>query len=1257
MKKFFAFLSFLTLLSIEHATAQPKKYTVSPADIHGSYITERISLKNYALPGVRITSPEFSPVNGLPKDVTAGNTAQPILMIGMERKQPFVLVRIPAFQKSADGKVQQLTGFTLDVAEANASQSTTPQARGTAAANSVLASGTWYKIAIPTRGIYKVDYSFLQSKLGLNGNVSSASVRLYGNGGQMLSEDNGVARPDDLVENGISMNDGGDGNFGSGDYFTFYAAGPTGWVKDKTANRFDHKKNIYTDSAYYFITVDGGSGSSERLAVQSSSPSANVTVTDFNDYQMHEEDAVNPGKFGKEWLGDQMGNLTLNGLSRDVTFNTGEVNGNVEALMVLAARSSASGSSIDISANGQMVGSSSFGSVTLEDDTDPYQANTATYSIAPGSTTTALHFMYNPMVNDGVGYIRSITLNYRRALNYSGGSVSFRDLNSVGAGKVANFKIENATAAMQVWDVTNPLRPVRMNGSLNGSTYSFTQDAATLHEYVASDGAQYGTPAYVGKIDNQNIHGAGKVDLLIVTHPSFLTAANKLADFHRQQDNMQVLVATIDQVYNEFSSGGQDITAIRDMARMFYVNAGSDTTQLPKNLLLFGDASYDYKDRIAGNTNFVPTFEANESAVIGNSYVIDEYYAMLDVNENINNDTLANTLDLGIGRLPVQSETEAAGVVNKIIAYKSAASFGPWRLNNTYLADNEDDAGDHLLDAESMLAAVTSKTGGLYNNTKIYLDNLPFVSTPAGTRCPDGTKALNDDIFKGTFYINFTGHGNPTALTHERVLTVNELNNWKNISKLPFMVTATCDFARYDNPSVTSAGERLVVKPDGGAIAMLTTTAPVYAYYNKPINLQFLNNQFVEKSGSPTWNTFGEAFRRGKNETYSHAPNSSALLNSRAFILLGDPALQPNFPDINHKIRTDSIIDANTNLPTDSFKALGGYRIAGSIGDVSGNLMSGFNGTAYVTIYDKPRIIELYTKEGGDKRTFTTQENIVFRGTATVSSGRFTFNFIAPKDINYDFGKGKISYYAENGVTDAAGFDTSATVGGFSDRAIADNNGPVVKPYMNDTLFRDGAITGSNTVLYVNLADETGINYSGNSVGHDITAVLDGDVANPLNMNNYYVTDPNTYKSGHVNFPVSGLLEGKHRFTVTAWDVNNNFGEGTVNFEVVNGNVIHIDHLMNYPNPFSDVTHFVFEHNHPDETYHVQIGIYSADGRMIQVLEQTFTPSGSHSNELTWNGTDNHGARLPSGVYPYKMILNTDKGIQETAYQKLVIIR
>ncbi len=1253
MKHFFRNLLLLSAAAAP-ALASVRTYQVSPGAIFGGYVVQQVDLPESAAADIHLLQPIFGPVSGLPKDVATDVPEHFSLRHGVERKKPFLLLRIPAYSLRADGGYQLLKSFSLDVPDAAAAagaQGTRPFAVSkTAVSASPLASGTWYKIAVPARGVYKMDYAFVQS-LGVSGSVNSADIRLVGNGGAMLSENNKVQRPLDLTENALWVSDGGDGTLGNGDFIAFYAPGPMRWDKDSVRQRFIHYKHLYADSSYYFISFDAGAGLRINNAPAAGSPT--VSVTSFNDYAAYETDKYNPGKLGKEWWGEQFGYGSEGQLSRDFNFPLGGNADSVSIRVRTAGRTTSSGTQMAISLNGAALGAYGYGGVTLGEDDNPVDPWLLEGVRPLNASTASFHLTYSPLQNEDLAYLGFIELNWRRAISFSGGNFTFRDWRSVAPGAVAAYSVAGASSATQVWDITNPLQPQRMAGSLaGGSVYSFTQSASALHEFVALDGSSFATPAVIGKVEAQNLHAADAPRLVIVTHPDFLTAANKLADYHRQHDGMRVLVATTQQVYNEFSSGAQDIGGIRDMMRYFYLNAGTDTARMPHYLLLFGDASYDYKNRLPNNTNYVPTYESNESVVAGYSFTVDDFFGFLDDNENIGDYDSINTLDIGVGRIPVATATDAEAAVAKIIHYKSNATLGPWRIANTFVGDNEDGAGDHLVDAEDA-ASITDFSTPYSSDFKIYLDNLPFVSTPGGERCPDANKAINDQIYKGTFVINYTGHGSTTTLAHERVLTKEDFSQWKNLDKMPFMVTATCDYARYDNPAYVSNGEALILKGDGGVIAMLTTTGPVYRTDNRYINQQFLRGQYRRTAG--LWPTFGDAIREGKNETYKlHGVNSGTLVNFYRFSLLGDPALVPDFPQ--HNVRTDSITAAHTGLRTDSMQALGAYTLNGHVEDINGKLLSDFNGRTYVTIYDKPRVINLYTKENNDFRSYKMRDNIIFKGLTTVINGRFACSFIAPKDMNYDYGVGKITYYAENGTTDAAGADTGIVVGGFFDRALPDNDAPVVKPFIGDTLFRDGGVTGSNTLLYVQLSDRSGINVSGNSVGHDLTAILDGDESHPYILNDYYQSEPNTYQRGHVSFPISGLADGVHTFRVKAWDVYNNSGEGTVHF-TVGGSGFVIDNLINYPNPFIDQTHFFFEHNHPGEALSVQLGIFNTSGQLVRMLEQTFTAAGSHSNELIWDGTDSHGARLPSGVYPYRLMLTTDKAISGTAYQKLVIVR
>lgn len=1239
------------LLSADANAQKQLNINVKELDVQSGYISRRVDLETYQKPQVSLKDITYSNVNNIPQDAIPSAPERFDILLGKDRKKPFAVVRIPVYSYGENGAIQQIKSLSINYKEElpidKTSNNSRSAAKGTATYNSPLATGTWYKIAIPSTGLYRVDYDFLENQLGVTG-IASSSIRVFGHGGKMLPEANPTGAVPGLSENAIWMNDGNDGSFDPGDYFLFYGQGPMNWVPSDDNRILEQEKNYYHDEGYYFLNFDGGNG--KRIELQTVAPTANVSTSAYTAAVLHEEDLANPQSFGKRWWGEELSNAPGKENSKTFDLELGSFTDTVE-FRIHVVNTSTSPGLFTFYLNGRQMEVADVSAANFSEYAPKAIGREVVWRMPYAASTASIRIDYNTATNDGSGWLDYIRVNGRKPLSVNGNSLLFTDLNVVGTGNVASYNLSGANGSTQVWDVTDPHTPVLMNGNNNGGTYSFAQDAAEAHRFIALNSNSFGAPEFIEIVNNQNLYGSSAVDYIIVTYPEFLPAAQRLAEFHRLRNGMRVIVATTTQVYNEFSSGGQDLSAIRDFARMFYERAGMNEADMPKYLLLFGDASYDYKDRITGNTNFVPTFEAYESFQFLETYSNDDFFGFLDAGEDIERYDIVNALDIGVGRLPVKSLQEADNVVNKIIHYKSAETLGPWRLSTMFVADDNDAAGDHLMDAENMYGTIDQKSN-IHNPVKVYQDALPMISTPGGQRAPEANKAINDGIFKGVFLFNYSGHGNTTVLSHERIVTKDDYNKWRNIDKMPFMVTATCDFGQFDQPSFVSSGEELVLKRDGGVIATLTTTHLVYAYANEILNREFLAAQFQHVNGR--WNTFGDAMRLGKNSTYAQASSTSDVIkNFRKFALLGDPALEPNFPEFF--IHTDQVVDGATGQPTATLGALGEYVISGRVTDVNDNVLDYFNGELSVTIYDKPRKVRASTNNG--ERTFEVQNNTIYKGKATVTNGKFSFAFITPKDINYEFGSGNVSYYAENGETDAAGRDTSITVGGFSDNPIIEYEPPIVKPFIKDSLFRNGGLTGSNTAIFAILEDETGINVSGNAVGHDLVAYLDGDVSKPYVMNDYYETAPNTYKRGYVYFPVEDIPDGRHRFTVKAWDVNNNSGEGYVDFVVADGALVKVEELMNYPNPFRDKTHFVFEHNHPDEDMSAEIKIYNTAGALVRTLTQDFITTGSKSNEITWDGTDNNGAKLHSGVYIYRMMISTTQGIETTAYQKLVIVR
>ena len=1251
MKKIAIYISTLLIALFigMQAFAYSTNYTVEPANIHQGYSVQKIWLSSYADPTVTISDINYITNVALPKDATSGDPAKFTVRLGMDRKRAFAVISVPVYASGGNGSINQVSSYTLNIAEAPVNPTTAGNtaAKTTDVATSVLAAGTWYKIAITKTGLYKLDASFFTS-MGISlSDINPANIRICGNGGNMLSEDNSVPRPSDLAENAIWVNDGGDNAFNTGDYVVFYGVGTTAWYKDSLNHKFYHQNNLYADTAYYFVSINSGTGL--RVQAQPSVPAHTVTSSGFDYYDVHELDAFSPTNgYGKTWYGEKF--LPQYGTnSFSFNFDLGDVVTNLNCKVAFACNQGGSGGIMSATLNGSTLGSIYIDEVTVGGNLVAHRSPIWTGACNSRTADITVNYAAPPSSPSSMGFLDYIELSARRSLNITGDQLLFRDWQVVGSA-VAQYSLQSANSFTKVWDITNPQQPVVMNGSLSGSTYSFDQEASRLHEFAAMNSNNLYTPKFIATVTNQNLHGTGVTDFVIVTHPSYIDAATKVANYHTSHDHLRTVVVTTDQVYNEFSSGGQDISAIRDYVRMLYKRAGNDTTKMPRYLLLYGGASYDYKNRLPVNSNFIPTLEAANDSEDINSFLSDDFFGFLDDSENAENLSMINTLDIGVGRISSRNITDAMTVADKIVNYKSPATLGPWRLATTFVGDNNDDAGQHMQDAETMAAAVAESGQDLYNEQKIYLNVIPIISTPGGDRCPNANTAINDQIYKGMFMMNYNGHGSPTVLAHERILKQDDFNAWTNANMLPFMITATCDFGQFDHPDFVSAAELVLNKSGGGVIAMITTTQAVFASDNKSMNREYLTAQFTKNSNGST-NTFGDAVRIGKNMSYMYPQGSGLLVNFRKWTLLGDPALTPDFPEYNVKI--DSVVDGATLELADTIKALGKYTIKGSVRDLSNNTMTGFNGTVYVSFFDKARTVA--TNAVPSK--FSIQDNIIYKGKVTVTNGLYSITFITPKDINYYMGKGKISTYAENGSTDAAGIDTSISIGSYSDHPVLNDNPPIVKPYINDSSFINGGITGSNTSLFVDLTSETGINVSGYSVGHDLMAVLDGNVELPYILNDYYETAPNTFQKGYVKFPMTGIAEGLHTLKVRAWDVNNNLGEGSVDFVVINGKVVEIQNLSNYPNPFANLTHFVFEHNHPDEPLDIQINIYNASGALARNIKESFTPTGSRTSEITWDGTDNNGSPLPSGVYVYRLNLSTEKGYHSTAYQKLVIIR
>jgi len=1158
--------------------------------------------------------------------------------IASSRGQAFAMVSFLPFRLNPEtAKYEKLISCEL-VIKITQSSTKSGQAINSWADNSVLAGGNWYKIRVAEDGIYKVSYSDLDD-MGVNvSSLSSANIRLYGNGGGMLPEPNYEFRHDDLQENAIQVFDGGDGVFNQGDYFIFYGQSPDQWKLKESTGWFYHQKNAYSNFTYYYITTDLGAG--KRVVTIENiggTLTPNYTVNKFTGYAFHEIDELNLNKSGREWYGEVFD--FIENYSFDFNFPNLDAGAEHFLRMKVAAKSTAS-SSFFGSIDGEEVIIKSVSGVTgLYDYAQTVSAENVFTS--SGDLIT-VDVQYNKSTSTSIGWLDYIEVNAIRNMSLAGSQMIFRDPLSIHEDYISEFVLTNAPSQnVKIWEITDPTLVTQITTNVTGNAQRFVLPTPVLREFIAFDGSEYLAVEFVETVPNQDIHGAGAIEYTIVSHPDFLDQANRLADFHRSFSNLNVLVVTPQMVYNEFSSGAQDITAIKDMMRMFYERAGEGNK--PKYMLLFGDASYDYKDIKVENTNFVPTFESIASLHQINSYATDDYFGFLDPTEG--NDT-SELLDIGIGRFIVRTPEEAQMAVDKVLHYAtSPICLGDWRNMVTFVADDEN-GNSHMNQAEK-LATFLDTTYRSYNIDKIYLDSYQQISTPGGQRFPDVNDAINTRLEKGTAIMNYTGHGGEVGWAHERVLEISDINSWTNYDKLSVFVTATCEFTRYDDPDRISAGEYVFLNENGGAVALFTTARATFGGSNFSLNMGFYEYAFEKVDGEHY--AMGDLIRLAKLKSTSEE-------NDKKFVLIGDPALKIAYPE--NYIETLFINQKSVSETPDTLKALSHITIAGQVIDETSNLVSNFNGTLSAIVFDKEsEVTTLGQDEGSYERTFKLRKNVIYKGKARVDKGKFSFSFVVPKDIAYQYGIGKVSYYAENGETDATGNYEGIVVGGSSKTSMVDDIGPDIELYMNDTLFKSGSIANENPILLAMVFDETGINTVGNSIGHDITAILDNDEENPFILNDFYEAELDSYKKGTVNYPFFNIAAGNHTIKFKVWDVYNNSSEAHIDFVVVDSESIVISDLLNYPNPFSTETNFRFNYNQSGEQVKVEIEIFDLAGRLVAVMNGDMSSSGFYATPIPWDGTGTSGGRLNGGIYIYKAKITSENGRQATAVEKLLIAR
>ncbi|NQU32178.1 MAG: type IX secretion system sortase PorU [Bacteroidetes bacterium] len=1098
---------------------------------------------------------------------------------------------------------------------------------------SVLASGTWVKFGILNTGVHKLTYSDIENMGLVPSQIDINKLGVFGAYSGLLPELNNKLGLDDLQENSIMLSGFDDGTFDNDDYILFYAQAPTTWWYNIFEGRYNHVTNIYSDTSYYFFTPDKGTAKSiANLDGLGNEPTQ--FVNSFTDYSVHENEYENMISSGKEWYGER---FTGDTIERVFSFHFPNLitSKPVYLSIDLIGRASID-SYYDIFINDTKIVdstkirfvTSSLGIFARKSSADQ------TFFVEDGDINVKIKYQSDD--DNAIAWLDFIEMNVERQLVFEGNQMKFSNPHASAMGNITEFEISNSTVGDIVWDITDIHNPRKIIGTFENGIYRFVVPTDSLKTFTMFNGDEYYSPVSYEDIQNQNLHAIGNVNFVIIRPDKFAVEAERLAIIHQNYDNLSTICISPQQIYNEFSSGSQDISAIRNFMRMLYTRGafGSDRAYL----LLFGDASFDYKHRIHGNTNLVPTYESKESLRETGSFVTDDYFGLLDDYEGPSS---SGELDIGIGRFPISTVEEAITAVDKIEDYvtPNIDIMGDWRTNICFVADDRDN-NLHLKQAEGLIDIADTLNKGL-GISKIFLDAYNKITVPGGFRYPDVNKKINKQMAEGALILNYTGHGGLIGWSDELVLDVPMINAFDNYNNMPLIITATCEFSRFDDPEFTSAGEYVYLNKKGGAIGLLTTTRLAYAHANYIVNRRIYANLLSSSDGNVP--------RLGDLVRLSKLPSDENYLN---FVLLGDPALTLAYPHYN-------IITTENKLLNDTIHALSIVNVSGEIRLANGQKNENFNGYVFPKVIDKATKYTTLANDGNSyPQDFTLFDKVLYDGKVSVKNGSFNFEFMVPKDISYNYGYGKIRYYAIDTVElkDAWGAYDQLYIGGIDENAEIDNIGPNIELYLNSNAFKSGDVVTNNPVMLAYISDSNGVNTTGNGLGRDIVMIVDNDYANQIIMNSGFELDVNTYKSGSIVYPFANLNKGVHSITIKAWDLYNNSSENTIEFIVDDDADIRLRQVKNFPNPFIGDTEFSFSHNKQGLHLSAKIRIYNLDGKLIIELDDRENSSTSGTGTIVWDGKNKDGYSINSGVYVYTLEVEDTFGNITIQQQKLIKI-
>lgn len=1108
---------------------------------------------------------------------------------------------------------------------------------------SVLNNHTWYRLSVTKEGVYKLDFATLQA-MGVDmGALNPNQIRIFGNPSGALPEKNSKARPDDLTEMAIFVEGAEDGIFDPGDAVFFYGQEPTHWrMIDNSVDTYARERNYYTDTTYYYLCpasgVDGlRVGDKATIDVES----ATTVISEFPDFACHEAELFSPYSQGQNWFGEKIS-------QQDSLLSLEFVFPNLVKTKAVKVKARVYGKATTVMHyNAWLNDAHLANNVPIGKPASNYYARVSNINgqMLPDSDTLEfnLSLFNSPKASLFLDYVE---IYGWRQLKREGGIFPFRLMSSQFGQGASAIWIQNVNSQYHLWDVTNPMAPLRQDVVVSGGNMIFATTEVTEKRYMLFRPTAALNVEHWQRIANQNVHAIADADMLILTAPPFVEQAQALADYHAQRDGLRSIVVDVTEIYNEFSTGIPDPTGIRDFVRMVYLRSSGNL----RYLTLFGRASFDYRNINGVGQNFVPCYETLSDPEYELSFCTDDYFGLMDANEGANSNGM---VDLGIGRISVSTVEEAETILKKIRHYDNlVAVHGDWKTNLFLFADDVqwsyiDNSEEYYRMSDTLCPPLTAK--------KVYCGAYPLVNTSSGVEIPGANADVMRAFDDGAMAVLYTGHGGVRGLTGDNVFTNSDITALRNYDKLPFVFTATCEFTKYDNPLLVSAGELLFLNSQGGTMAMLSASRPTSGPNNARLGRALVKVLYQkDRDGLPL--RFGDIVRMAKADPGNYTISAPMENKNISFLFMGDPAMRFALPQ--GQINLERINGVDTEIGSVDLHAMSMVTLEGEVRNRLGMLDTQFNGELWLKFFDKKSKVKVvYSTTSPSSTNVYYHKDVLYQGRVEVRNGKFSAAFQVPKDIRLDNGHPRFSFYAYDSIRniDAMGKYDLLNLGGVDPAAVADDQGPNIKFYWNTPDFENGAHVEREGVLYAELYDAQGIYHYDYSLGRDI--VMSSNLANynSLVLNDVYEPALNDFRRGRITVPVTDLLPGTYEFTLKVWDTQNNASEASLWF-VVDDDMF-LSEVRNYPNPFSDETRITLTHIGDDGNFDVDIEIYDIMGRKVQQLQKRVSANNGVIEPILWDGKGFSGSPLLSGIYIYRLTLTDETGYFRTVSQRMVIMR